>query len=179
MRFTLNLATRTYLDQRLINRVLIGSVLLLLALLGWNVSRLSTNMGEQDRLLSEISGFEERMNRRPAGVSEKEFSLQQASIRFYNDIIERKTFDWLELLNQLEYATPEGIALSSLEPDKKSGEFKIEGLANSFSHVRAYLDRLEDSRAFRNILLLSHSPLTLGEKSRGVQFRITCRSVLK
>jgi type IV pilus assembly protein PilN len=179
MRFTINLATRTYLDHRLINRVLISAIIVLLALLAWNSSRLSSNMGELDRLTSEIAAFEARLNKRPAGVSEKEVSRQQSSIRFYNSIIEHKTFDWLGLLNQLESATPEGISLSSLAPEKKSGEFKIEGRAKSFSQVRTYLDRLEDSHAFQDILLLSNSPLALGEKTRGVQFSISCRSVLK
>ena len=179
MRFTLNLATRTYLDQRLINRVLISALFVLLAFLAWNVSRLSRNMGDLDRLTTEIASFEARLNKRPAGVTEKDFSRQQTSIRFYNSIIERKTFDWLGLLDGLERTTPEGISLISLVPDKKSGYFKIEGRANSFSQVRSYLDKLEDSQSFQDILLLSHTPLILGEKSRGIQFVISCRSVLK
>jgi len=179
MRFTLNLATRTYLDHRLINQVLISAIIVLLALLALNISRLSSNMGELDRLTSEIAAFEARLNKRPAGISEKEVSRQQSSIRFYNGIIEHKTFDWLGLLDQLERATPEGISISSLAPEKKSGEFKIEGLAKSFSQVRSYLDRLEESHAFQDILLLSNSPFTQGEKNRGVQFSISCRSVHK
>jgi len=179
MRFTLNLATRAYLDYRLINRVLAGTLIVLLLLLVWNASRLSNNMGEIDRLTSEIASFESRLNKRPAGVSEKDFNQQQASIRFYNGIIERKAFDWLILLDQLERATPEGVSLASLAPDKTSGSFRIDGRASTFSQVRTYLERLEDSHDFKDILLLSHTPLLLGEKTRGVQFVISCRAVLK
>lgn len=179
MRFTLNLATRTYLDHRLINRILISTLVLLLALLVWNTSRLANNLGELDRLGADIASYEGRLNRRPSGVSEKDFSRQQASIRFYNGILERKSYDWLGMLDQLELVTPEGISLSSLAPDSKTGEFKISGWASSFDKVQVYLDRLEDSPAFRDILLLSHGPLALGEKTRGLLFQLSCRSVLK
>jgi len=78
----------------------------------------------------------------------------------------------------LENSTPEGIALVSLAPDTKTGSIKIEGRARNFGHVRSYLDRLEDSKAFTNILLLSHGDIAVGEKkSSGVQFVISCRLV--
>ena len=179
MRFTLNLATKTYLDQRLVNRVAVGGLMLLLALLAWNVSRFARNMGQLDRLAAENASFESRLNSRPAGVSEKDYNLLLASISFYNGVIERKAFNWLALLDQLENSTPEGIALSSFAPEKNSGEFKIEGRAKSFAQVSSYLEKLEDSKDFKNILLLSHSDVSIGEKSRGVQFTLSCRAVMK
>jgi len=179
MRFTLNLATKTYIDQRLVNRVVVVSLVLLLALLVWNVSRFARNMGELDRLAAENAAFEGRLNSRPTGVSEKEYNLLLASIRFYNGVIERKAFSWLALLEQLENSTPEGIALSSFAPEKNSGEFKIEGRAKSFANVKSYLEKMEDSHDFKDILLLSHSDVAFGEKSRGVQFTISCRVVMK
>jgi len=177
MRFAINLATRPYLDQRRVRYGCIAALVLLLALLAWNVSRISRNLGELRRLGSETATLEARLNNRPTGVSEKEYARLLASIRFYNDVIERKCYSWLGLLDQVENATPDGVALVSLAPGKGGAELKLEGRAKGFSGVRGYLERLEDSRAFADIMLLSHRELAVSEGSKGVQFTISCRAV--
>jgi type IV pilus assembly protein PilN len=180
MRFTINLATRPYLDQRKVRHGCVAVMVLLLALLAWNVSRLSSNLGELRRLGAENADLEARLTSRPTGVSEKEYARLLASIRFYNDVIERKAFSWLGLLDRLENVTPEGVALVSLTPDKRGTELKLDGRAKRFGGVRSYLERLEESRAFTDILLLSHRELALnegGKGDKGVQFAISCRVV--
>jgi len=175
MRFTINIATRTYIDRRLVNRTGYAVLALLLVLLAWNISRTSWSIGELRRLQADNASFENRLNSRPSGVSEKDFTRLLADIKFYNDMIGRKSYNWLGLLEQLEGATPEGIALTSLAPDRKTGELRIEGHARSFALIRAYLERLEDSKVFTSNLLLSHSNVAVGEKSKGVHFAISCK----
>jgi len=177
MRFTINLATKPYLDQHRVKQICIGSLALLLALLAWNVARVSRDVMEMSRLAAESKAMETRLVNRPAGVSEKEYSRLLASIRFYNEIIERRSRNWLGLLEQVENATPEGVALAALTPEKGGAELKLEGRAKNFGAVRSYLERLEDSRNFSDILLLSHRDLAVGERTRGVQFTISCRAV--
>jgi type IV pilus assembly protein PilN len=179
MRFTINLATRMHIDSRLVNRGGFALLAALFVLLVWNVSRASWNLGELRRLRSDIASYENRLNSRPSGVSEKDFTRLLSDIKFYNEIIARKSFNWLGLLEQVEGVTPEGIALSLLAPDKKSGAVKIEGHARSFALVRSYVEKLEDSKLFTSILLLSHSDVAAGEKSRGIQFSISCRAALQ
>lgn len=176
MQFTINLATRTYLDRRLVNRVGFGAAAVLLLLLAFNVNRAAWNFGELRRLRTDIHSYEDRLNSRPNGVSEKEYTNLLATIKFYNEIIGRKSFNWLGLLEQLELVTPEGIALSALTPDKKSGILKIEGRAKSFAQIKTYLDQLENSKVFTSILLLSHSDVAVGERTKGVLFSITCKA---
>lgn len=72
--------------------------------------------------------------------------------------------------------TPEGIALTALVPDRKSGELKIEGHARSFALIRSYLDKLEDSKVFTSNLLLSHANVAVGEKAKGVHFAISSKA---
>jgi type IV pilus assembly protein PilN len=179
MRFTINLTTRTYLNYRLINQACVAVAILLLALLAWNVSSISWGLGELHRLKAENAEYERRLSGRPAGVSENEYNRMLTSIHFFNDIIEHKSYNWLGLLEQLENATPEGIALTSLAPEKKKGELKIDGVAKSFAILRTYLEKLEDSKAFADILLLSHRELISEEKAKGVQFSISCRAVTR
>lgn len=174
MRFTINLATRTSLDHRLLNRLAYCAIAVLLLLTVWNVSRVSSNMGEQSRLSAEIIAIQSRIGAKSSGISEADLSRQKSHIRFYNEIIERKSTNWLNLLELFENATPEGISLSSLSQDKK-GEWKLEGRARSFKVIQQYLEKLESSNSFSNILLLSHLNIAAGEKVRGVQFMISCK----
>ena len=175
MRFTINLATRTYIDTRVLNQIIGGVIAVLLVLLGWNITRVSANLGELHRVEADIRLLQGRLNSKPGDVSETDFKRQQSSIRFYNEIIDRKSVRWLNLLELLENTTPEGIALALLAPGKQPGELKLEGRAKSFAAVRNYLEKLEGSGSFSNVLLLSHQELLLGEKGRGVQFAISCR----
>lgn len=174
MRFTINLATRTSLDHRLLNRLAYCAIAVLLLITVWNVSRVSSNMGEQSRLSAEIIATQSKIGAKSSGISEADLSRQKSHIRFYNEIIERKSTNWLNLLELFENATPEGISLSSLSQDKK-GEWKLEGRARSFKVIQQYLEKLESSNSFSNILLLSHQNIAAGEKVRGVQFMISCK----
>jgi type IV pilus assembly protein PilN len=175
MRFSINLATRTYIDTRLLNQILGALIAVLVLLLGWNISRVTSNLGEQQRLAADVINLEGRLKGKPGDVSEKDFKRQQTSLSFYNEIIDRKSARWLSLLDLVESVTPEGIALTLLAPGKKQGELKLEGRAKSFAAVRRYLETMEESKSFSNVLLLSHQEFLLGEKGRGVQFSISCR----
>jgi type IV pilus assembly protein PilN len=175
MRFKINLATRTYIDQRLLNRISAVVLTLLVLLLGWNVARISWNLGEQGRLVSEIKALEGSLNVRPGGVSEKDYTRQQARIRFFNEVIDRKGTDWINMLDLVENSTPEGISIASLTPGKNRGELKLDGRARSFATVRKYVEKLEGTKSFSDVLLLSHQEITVGENGRGVLFTISCK----
>ncbi|HIJ87268.1 MAG TPA: PilN domain-containing protein [Desulfuromonadales bacterium] len=177
MRYTINLATRTYLDNRLINRIAFGAIALLLVLTVWNILDISSNMGELSRLKTEIAAIEGRLGTKPGGISEAEFSRQKSRIRFYNAIIDRKSTNWLKKLELFESVTPEGIALSSLIPDIKKDSWKLEGRAHSFKKVQLFVEKLEAAHNFSNVLLLSHQSIAVGEKTHGVQFTISCKVV--
>lgn len=177
MRFTINLATRTYLDHRLLNRLAYSLIAVLIAITVWNVSRMSSNIGEQSRLNAEITAIQERLGVKPGGLSDAESNRQKTRIRFYNEIIERKSKNWLNFLELIEEVTPAGIALSSLTPVKKLEELKLEGHARSFQVLQQYLEKLEASKKLSNVMLLSHQDMVAGEKVRGVKFSISCKVV--
>ena len=175
MHYTINLATRTHLDHLMINRLVYCAIAVLVVAFGWNVSRVTANIGEQSRLNAEISAIQGRLATKPNGISEADFSRQKGHIRFYNEIIERKSLNWVNRLELFEKVTPEGISLSSLSPGKNPEEWMLEGRARSFKVVQQYLERLEEAKTFSNVLLLSHQNMAAGEKMRGVQFTISSK----
>lgn len=177
MRFTINLATRTYLDHRLLNRGAFVIIALLVLVLAWNITRVSSSMGEQSRLSADIAIIEGKIAAKPSGVSDADFNRQKTRIRFYNEIIERKSFNWLNLLDLFESVTPESVCLASLTPNKKKGEWRLDGRAKTFKGVQQYIEKLESSQKFSQVLLLSHQNIDVGEKMRGVQFTLSCKVV--
>ncbi len=177
MRFTINLATRTYINHRLVNRIFTITSVILVLVLVWSARGIFTGLGEINRLKADISKYESQLSARPDGVSEQDYARMQDNIRFYNNIINRKTSDWIGLLDQLEKATPDGIALTSFVPDPKSREIKIEGEARTFAKVRSYIEKLEESKAFRNIQLQSHQEAAATDKGRTVKFAVSFQAV--
>jgi Tfp pilus assembly protein PilN len=178
MRYSINLATRTYLDHGQLNRIAYGTIVLLLIALAWNISRFASNMGEQKRLDTEISSLQSKTSGKVTTAPESEVQKQKALIRFYNEIIVRKSTDWLAVFEKIEVATPEGVAVASLVPEKKNGDWKLDGRARSFKGVQAYLNKLETTGGITNIQLLSHQNIA-GEKTQGVQFLISCTVLTK
>ncbi|MEI6212858.1 MAG: PilN domain-containing protein [Desulfuromonadales bacterium] len=179
MNFRINLATQNYFDYRLFARIGYVLIAALIGLSAWNITRFSWNLGEQRRLETDIVKLEGRLDSKRGGFSEKDAAQQQSKIRFFNEIIARKGTDWLRLLDILESATPEGIAISVLAPGKEQDDLRIEGRARSFSHIRQYLEKLEESKEISEVLLLSHQDIVTGEKGRGVQFALSCRVTIR
>jgi len=101
----------------------------------------------------------------------------RADVDFYNAVIEKKSYDWLKLLRILENSTPENVALSGIAQDKKSGDLRIEGRTATFDNVRRYLERLEDSKEFKNISLMAHKETLSEDKKKVVEFSLVCRVI--
>lgn len=175
MRLTINLATRSFLDQRWVNRVFLLAVVVLAALLVWNFFRFSWNFGEMRRLDAETVAAEKRLKSAPPGISEQDHARIKAGATYFNDIIKRKTFSWLAFLEQVENATPDGVAVSLLSPDRASGIMKIDGWARNFRDLENYMEMLESSGNFHDVLLLSHKNEELWEQAKGVKFSVSCR----
>lgn len=175
MRFNINLATRTIYDHRLVSRLCTVTIVVLSALLVLNVFRFSWNLGEMRRLDAEISAAEKRLQSAPPGISEQEHAAVRQGATFFNEIIMRKTYGWLAFLEELENVTPEGVSLTLLSPDKADGIIKIEGLARNFRALESFLEMLEDSGYFHEVLLLSHKNEDLWEQAKGLRFSISCK----
>lgn len=132
-------------------------------------------MGELRKMSAEVQELEKRISSKPAGVSDRDLSQQQSQIMFYNQIISQKSKDWLKMLDLVESVTPDGISLSTLSPGKKNDDLNLEGHARTFAVMRKYLEKLEESKAFSSVMLLSHQNIVIGEKGRGVSFKISCK----
>lgn len=202
MKLTINLATKTYLNTRLLNVSVAVALVLLFLLSLMNVKTVASNAGEVKRLTSETVTLEGKGKEKSA-VSDKEYQALLARIKVANDIIEQKTFNWLLLLDNLESVVPDGVALTSVEPGKRSeggqqkskpeehpasapgaleskGDgVKLSGVARNFTAVRAFMENLENSKFFTEVYLVSQSVFQGAEKQKGITFSISCKANYK
>lgn len=179
MVFKINLATKIYINARLLQLCLLAAILLLTSFLFINVTNIAAKAGEMKSLATRLAATDEKNKAANNTVSEKEFTTLLGRINFANAIIEKKMYNWLELLDRLEMVVPDGIAISSLEPNVKGQELKLAGIANSFKNLRTFMERLEDSGYFSDLYLLNQGDAKLGGSTQGISFTLTCKVIKK
>ncbi len=180
MRFTINLATRSCLDQRRINRYALIVIILLLGLTVWNVTRYSSTQGEISRLKADTAAIErKKTGSHELAIPEAELQLMKKRVLFYNDIIDRKSKNWLVLLGKLEQMTPASVAITSLIPGKGGDEWKIDGDAKDFRAIQHFYEILGATPGVTDVVLISHQNITYNVTDRGLLFSVSCKVVLK
>lgn len=179
MRLTINLATRTYINDRLVNLVLavVGAVLTL-AVVG-TVWGIVGDTGTLRRLRGEIASLEGREHAGAKPVGRKELDAVLEQIRFANGLIERKSADWLQLLDRIETVVPDGISLTSVQPERAKQTLKLSGAARDFGRIRAMIDAMEASQDFTDVFLVSQSETRATDGRRTMTFVVTCKVVVQ
>ncbi|KAF0218293.1 MAG: type IV pilus assembly protein [Geobacteraceae bacterium] len=178
MQLKINLATKTYINTQQLNWSIVAAVALLGLMLFLNVRDIATNAGEIKRVAKEIAVLTGK-SAGEKGVSEQEYQAILARIRFANSIIDKKTFNWLTLLDQLESSVPDGIALTSIEPVQKESALKLTGSARNFNNLRSFMENLENSKSFTEVYLVSQAETKVGATQKGITFNITCKAGIK
>lgn len=176
MLLRINLASRRYVDRRKFNTLAGAAMLVLLLLLFFNISKVASNAGTLSRTGKEIALHS---GKDTGAVPQKDYQEVLSRIKFANDIIGKKTFNWIILLDKLEMVVPDGVALSRIEPKPKTEELSITGAAKSFGNLRQLMENLETSGQFRDVYLLNQAAVKVGETQQGISFSINCKVALK
>jgi type IV pilus assembly protein PilN len=174
MRLTINLATRRYLNLSRLNAWLVACGLLLGVLFLFELREVAYDQGELGRVRAASAAIGSRPAAGPT-VSPAQLKTQEAKIRFANQLIEKKSENWLKLLDFLEEVVPEGVALSQIEPDKHEQLLKVSGVARNFDNVRELLENMEQSKNFSEVYLLSQNDAKVGLTQRGIVFAVSCK----
>jgi type IV pilus assembly protein PilN len=177
MQFTINLATKTYINQKKLTLVISACIIVLLFFLFINIRIFAFNAGEITRLSNADAALEAKHKIPGRAVSEKEYTELLASVKQANGIIERKAFNWIGLLDNLENVVPEGVAFSAVEPNVKERTLKLSGVAANFKNLQNLMENLERSSYFSNVFLLNQNVFSAAENQKGISFNITCKFV--
>ena len=176
MRLKINLATRTYIDSARLN-VVVGVIIAFLVLaLIFTVRTVATTAGEIQLTSSELALLQGKGSGK-GKVEEKEYQSLLAKVSAANTIIARKTYNWLQLLDNLEGVVPDGVAMTAIEPEQKGNGLRLSGVARSFAELRRFMETLEDARFVTDVYLNANAETKVGESQRGMTFAITCKVV--
>jgi len=178
MQFTINLATKTYINQKKLTYALAAGIIFLIFCLIINICIFAFNAGEITRL-SKLQSASEAKRRTPGrAITQKEYEKLLASIKLANGLIEKKAFNWIGFLDGLESIVPEGVTLTTVEPGVKEQTLKLSGAVANFKNLRHFMENLEESKNFSDVFLLDQKEFKTAENQKGTSFTITCRFTL-
>lgn len=173
MNLNINLATRVYINFKLVNLILVLSLLVCCSWLAFNLYSYAVNR-EQMTHYAELTSRKAGAAAKP--VSNAEYTKFLAQVKTYNTILYKRSYDWLTLLENLEQLVPAGVSLRSLEPSKKGETVRISGAATGFSGVRKFIENLESSKVFIEVYLTDQTFEKLENKRKAVNFTVTCKA---
>lgn len=85
-----------------------------------------------------------------------QFSIPEAHANAVNAAIAQLNLPWRDLFDALESATPDSIALLSIEPDAKKRVLKGMAEAQTSGEMIAYIEQLKKQALFASVLLTRH-----------------------
>jgi type IV pilus assembly protein PilN len=176
MKLTINLATRRYVNLKQLNSALMAGFLVL----GGLALFLASLLGQGRAEIGRVRTLEQGLTPKSAGpqVSEAQLSAQAKHVQFANQVIDRKTVNWLRLLDSLEEVVPNGVALNLIAPGAERA-VSIGGSARNFTALRTLLENMERSKNFSEVYLISQAQQKAGLTQEGISFTVTCRIPLK
>ncbi|HKL25969.1 MAG TPA: PilN domain-containing protein [Desulfuromonadales bacterium] len=173
MQIHLNLATRPYLNRRMVRFWLFLASIGLVLILGLNLV-----YGYQNyRQYRQVGELTQELDRRMAEVEEvvlDEFSpavyeQAMAKVATLNQILEADQFRWTALLSRLELLVPDEVRISSLRPNFKERSLEVQAFSRDVEGMTDFLDALLRSEQMNQVLLLSHREQEVRQSSGPTQ----------
>ena len=172
MNFSINLATRVYVDFKKVNLCFGIAGVILSFWLFLSVYTFVDNTAK----LKKFTEYKARLSHGAdtKKVSEADYTDFLANVKNVNSILYRRSYDWLSLLANFERLVPEGVALNRLEPSDKGTTLQLSASARNFSGVRKFIENLEGSQVFSEVYLTNQSTTKEGTQ-KGLNFTVTCK----
>ena len=156
-----NLSTRPFYNERLVRLALLFLAVVVVAATVFNVTRILRYSRSDTRLATQASRDEARaadLRKQAAelraSVDLKQIEQASEGARQANDLIDRRTFSWTELLNRFETMLPDDVHLNSVRPrvDRDVGVLlRVAVAARGIDDVSAFIEKLDESGVFANV----------------------------
>jgi type IV pilus assembly protein PilN len=168
-----NLSTRPFYNERVIHLWLAVIAAVTIAATVFNVTRVIRYSRSDTRLATAASRDEaraadlrEQAARLRATVDPKQVERASQEARVANDLIDRRTFSWTELLNRFEKTLPDDVRITAVRPsiDRRLGTMlTINVVARSTDDVAQFMENLEATGAFASLRASEDHPNEHGE----------------
>ena len=156
-----NLSTRPFYNERAVHAGLLVAAVLVAGATLFNVSRvlrysrsdtaLATRASQDEAHAADLRGQAAQLR---ATIDPRQVEFASTDARQANELIDRRTFSWTELLNLFETTLPDDLRITSVRPklDAKRGiVLTISIVARSVDEVDRWMEGLEKTGAFRDI----------------------------
>jgi Tfp pilus assembly protein PilN len=157
-----NLSTRPFYNESAVRLGLTILAILAVAATLFNGSRvlrysrsdtaLATQASRDEAKAAEVRATAVRLR---ASVDTKQVDAASLEARQANELIDRRTFSWTELFNRLETTLPPEVRITAVRPSidrNRRITLSVTVLARGVDDVDEFMERLEATRAFVNVL---------------------------
>ena len=157
MKYTLNLATRAYVNRRTLymSYALIGSLLIIVFI--FNMSRMFSLNGDINRYMANIEAIETKILARTgvevADYSEENYRKMLENIQYANDILLRDSFRWSSFLDQMENIVPGQVRVLRINPSYKERSVNLVGQAKNLNSLKNFIDNIIQSENYSHVFL--------------------------
>jgi Tfp pilus assembly protein PilN len=156
-----NLSTRPFYNERAVHFWLFVVAAVVVLATAFNVTRVLRYSRSDTTLTENAAKDEERSGdlrqqaaRLRATVDPKQVEFASTEARKANELIDRRTFSWTELLNRLETTQPDDVRLVAVRPRvERDGRIVlvINVVSRSVEDVDKFMENLEGTGAFANL----------------------------
>jgi hypothetical protein len=80
----------------------------------------------------------------------------QGKIAFANQLADKHAFSWTRLLSDLEETVPPHVSIGSVKLDFQQSTIVLDGMARNLQDVNAFVQSLQQHRAFQQAVLTKH-----------------------
>ena len=174
MKYSLNLATRSYVNRRTLYLcyALLGGVLVIVLM--FNLMRffslrneISQNDAERRKIEAKLlaqSGVD------AAGYDASSYKKLLASIHDANEILKQDSFRWTVLLDQMESVVPRRVRIEKIDPEHKDRTVKLSGQAKTLKDLKRFIDNLIKSEHYDHVFL---NQQTSDSETKVIRFAIS------
>ncbi len=167
----INLSTRPFYNERAVHFALGLVGILVLALTTFNVIQvitLSERHTEFTTPADQAEATADDVARQTLTIQRDldrdELEVAGANVRAANTLIDRRVFSWTEFFNRIESTLPADVMLTSVRPEIEPDEMAVSMgvLGRRVEEIETFIERLEATRAFAELLPLQEEPTNEG-----------------
>jgi Tfp pilus assembly protein PilN len=158
-----NLSTRPFYNTRAVSFWLLALLLTVTAATLFNVWRILHYSQSDSALATQASAdatkaatTRQAAAKLRASVDARQVALVSIEAKKANDLIDRRTFSWTDLLNQFEQTLPADVRISAVRPrvkDNRTVLITLTAVARGVDDVNQFMENLEETQSFANLLV--------------------------
>lgn len=134
-------------------------------------------MRQREALRAELLKVEAKLAKRQAQKREpKKFTLSEAQATAVNSAIAQLNLPWRDVFDAIESATPENIALLTLDPDAKKRLLRVTAETKTSEAMIAYIEQLKQ-QSFFDLVVLTRHEINEQDPNRPIRFQFDARWV--